>query len=187
MKKTRKEYKESQGFGGPLLLMVSWDTMKLKLRENEELGMGGFGRLRIKEAYRYVEKPRLTKGKIRVMKNSPEKDQGDILRHVYTPKNNFEDGVFEDVEGSKKMEAIKQFQKRTAEEMEISIKNTLKFTESVQNKVDEMLEIASITYLDNEEIKRITEYKNERIMKAFKPRKVTEMLNIETAVESVEL
>ncbi|GKE00852.1 hypothetical protein Tco_1388835, partial [Tanacetum coccineum] len=71
-------------------------------------------------------------------------------------------------------------------EMEISIKNTLKFTESVQNKVDEMLEIASITYLDNEEIKRITEYKNERIMKAFKPRKVTEMLNIETAVESVE-
>ncbi|GKE57649.1 hypothetical protein Tco_1496834 [Tanacetum coccineum] len=96
-------------------LMKSWDTMKLKLRENEELGMGGFGRLRIKEAYRYVEKPRLTKGKIRVMKNSPEKDQGDILRHVYTPKNNFEDGVFEDVEGSKKMEAIKQFQKRTAE------------------------------------------------------------------------
>ncbi|GJW24019.1 hypothetical protein Tco_0037830 [Tanacetum coccineum] len=63
MKKTRKEYKESQGFGGPLLLMVlmyvhatiservvvedqtplmkSWDTMKLKLKENEELDMGG--------------------------------------------------------------------------------------------------------------------------------------------------
>ncbi|GJX33334.1 reverse transcriptase domain-containing protein [Tanacetum coccineum] len=52
-------------------LMKSWDTMKLKLRENEELGMGGFGRLRIKEAYRYVEKQRLTKGKIREMKNSP--------------------------------------------------------------------------------------------------------------------
>ncbi|GKD85252.1 hypothetical protein Tco_1356406, partial [Tanacetum coccineum] len=93
MKKTRKEYKESQGFGGPLLLMVllyvhvtiservvvedqtplmkSWDTMKLKHRENEELDMGGFGRLRVKEAYRYVEKQRLTKGKIREMKNSP--------------------------------------------------------------------------------------------------------------------
>ncbi|GJT06681.1 hypothetical protein Tco_0841143, partial [Tanacetum coccineum] len=198
MKKTRKEYKESQGFGGPLLLMVlmytmqqyyervvlktktplrskSWDTMKLKLREKEELDMGGFGRLRVKEAYRYVKKQRLTKGKIREMKNSP------------------------DDEGSKKMEAIKQFQKRTAEgicgayvesvrtlEMEISIKNTLKFMESVQNKVDEMLEIASITYPDNEEFRRIDEYRNERIMKAFKPGKVTEMLNIENVIESVE-
>ncbi|GJT46489.1 hypothetical protein Tco_0955204 [Tanacetum coccineum] len=156
------------------------------------------------------------------MKNSPAKDQGDILRHVYTPKVNLEDGVFEDVEGSKKMEAIKQFQKRTDEgicgayvesvrtlvmngrlvddctrlwhmpgdfktyEMEIGIKNTLKFTESVQNKVDEMLEIASITYPDNEEFKRIAEYRNERIMKAFKPGKVTEMLNIKNAIESVE-
>ncbi|GKG20229.1 hypothetical protein Tco_0380030, partial [Tanacetum coccineum] len=51
-------------------LMKSWDTMKLKLREKEELDMGGFGRLRIQEAYRYVEKQRLTKGKIREMKNS---------------------------------------------------------------------------------------------------------------------
>ncbi|GJV07461.1 hypothetical protein Tco_1345117 [Tanacetum coccineum] len=96
-------------------LMKSWDTMKLKLRENEELDMGGFGRLRVKETYLYVEKHRLTKGKIREMKNSPIKDQGDILRHMYTPKVNLEDGVFEDVEGSKKMDAIKQFQKRTDE------------------------------------------------------------------------
>ncbi|GJZ61765.1 hypothetical protein Tco_0617902 [Tanacetum coccineum] len=42
-------------------------------------------------------------------------DKGDIIRHVYTPKVDLEDGVFEDVEGSKKMEAIKQFQKRTTE------------------------------------------------------------------------
>ncbi|GKE75420.1 hypothetical protein Tco_1537461, partial [Tanacetum coccineum] len=70
--------------------------------------------------------------------------------------------------------------------MEIGIKNTLKFTESVQNKVDEMLEIASITYLDNEEFKRIAEYRNERIMKVFKPGKVTEMLTTENAIESVE-
>ncbi|GJW00361.1 hypothetical protein Tco_1555612 [Tanacetum coccineum] len=125
MKKTRKEYKESQGFRGPLLLMVllyvhatiservvvedqtplmkSWDTMKLKLRENKELDMGGFGRLR---------------------------------------------------------------------KLKIGIKNSLKFTESVKNKVDEMLEIASITYPDNEEFKRIAEYRNERIMKAFKPGKL---------------
>ncbi|GJR16746.1 hypothetical protein Tco_0965273 [Tanacetum coccineum] len=127
MKKTRREYKESQGFGGPLVLMVviycmllyvhatiseqvvvedqtplmkSWDTMKLKLREKEELRMGGFGRMRVKEAYRYVEKHRLTKGKIREMKNSPAKDQYDILRHVYTPKVGLEDGVFGDVEGT---------------------------------------------------------------------------------------
>ncbi|GKD52468.1 hypothetical protein Tco_1281444, partial [Tanacetum coccineum] len=40
-------------------------------------------------------------------------------------------------------------------EMKIGIKNSLKFTESVKNKVDEMLEIASITYPDNEEFKRI--------------------------------
>ncbi|GKD51221.1 hypothetical protein Tco_1280197 [Tanacetum coccineum] len=73
MKKTRREYKESQGFRGSLVLMVllyvhatiseqvvvedqtslmkSWDTMKLKLREKEELNMGGFGRMRVKEVY----------------------------------------------------------------------------------------------------------------------------------------
>ncbi|GJW24018.1 hypothetical protein Tco_0037829, partial [Tanacetum coccineum] len=119
------------------------------------------------------------------MKNSPVKDQGDILRHVYTPKVNLEDGVFEDVEGSKKMDAIKQFQKRTDEKMEIGIKNTLKFTESVQNKVDEMLEIASITDPDNEEFKRIAEYKNERIMKAFKPGKTQPERTPPTELETV--
>nr|GFC27075.1 hypothetical protein [Tanacetum cinerariifolium] len=71
-------------------------------------------------------------------------------------------------------------------ETETDIKNTLKFTESVQNKVDEMLEIASITYHDNEEFKRLVEYMNERIMKAFKPRKVAEMLDFENAIESNE-
>ncbi|GKA80169.1 hypothetical protein Tco_0786765 [Tanacetum coccineum] len=70
--------------------------------------------------------------------------------------------------------------------MENSIKNTLKFTKSMRNKVDEMLEIASITYPDYEEFKRLVEYRNERIMKAFKPRKVTEMLHFENAIESVE-
>ncbi|GJR96545.1 hypothetical protein Tco_0268719 [Tanacetum coccineum] len=70
--------------------------------------------------------------------------------------------------------------------MKIGIKNTLKFTESMQNKVDEMLEIALITYPDNEEFKIIAEYMNERIMKAFKPGKVTEMLNIKNAIEFVK-
>ncbi|GKB60239.1 hypothetical protein Tco_0916425, partial [Tanacetum coccineum] len=78
-----------------------------KKMKKEELNMGGFGRLRVKEAYRYVKKERLTKGKIREMKNSPAKDHGDILRHVYTPKVDLEDNVFGDVEGSNKMEAIK--------------------------------------------------------------------------------
>ncbi|GKC33865.1 hypothetical protein Tco_1046249, partial [Tanacetum coccineum] len=145
-----------------------------------------------------------------------------ISHHTINDCHKYLLGEFEDVEGSKKMEAIKQFQKRTAEgicgayvesvrtlvmngrlvddctrlwhmpgdfktyEMETGIKNTLKFTESVQNKVDEMLEIASITYPDNEEFKRIAEYRNERIIKAFKPGKVTKMLNIENATESVE-
>nr|GEZ60327.1 hypothetical protein [Tanacetum cinerariifolium] len=49
-----------------------------------------------------------------------------------------------------------------------SIKNTLKFTKSIQIKVDDMLEIASITYPHNKEFKRLVEYRNERIMKAFK-------------------
>ncbi|GKD79701.1 hypothetical protein Tco_1342322, partial [Tanacetum coccineum] len=50
------------------------------------------------------------------MKNSPAKElaynQGDILRQVYTPKVDLEYGVFGVVEGSNKIEAIKQFQKR---------------------------------------------------------------------------
>ncbi|GJT42584.1 hypothetical protein Tco_0951299 [Tanacetum coccineum] len=93
-------------------LMKSWDIMMLKRREKEELNMGGFGRLRVKEAYQYVEKPRkqrLTKGAIRMMKNSLAKVQGDILRHVYTLKVNLEDIVFGVVEGSDMIEAIKQF------------------------------------------------------------------------------
>ncbi|GJX85867.1 hypothetical protein Tco_0336641 [Tanacetum coccineum] len=70
--------------------------------------------------------------------------------------------------------------------MENSIKNTLKFTESVRNKVDEMLEIALITNPYNEEFRRLVEYRNERIMKEFKPGKVTEMLHFDNAIESVE-
>nr|GEV47744.1 hypothetical protein [Tanacetum cinerariifolium] len=153
-------------------LMNSWDTMKLKLREKGELNMGGFGRLSIKEAYRYVKKQRLTIGKIKEMKNSPAKDQGDILRHVYTPKVNLEDDVFRDIEGSNKME-----------EIENSIMDTLKFMESMHIKVDEMLEIASIRYPDNEEFRRLVEYKNERIMKEFKPGKVTQMLHFENVID----
>ncbi|GJV33820.1 putative ribonuclease H-like domain-containing protein [Tanacetum coccineum] len=52
------------------------------------------------------------------MKNSPAKElvynQGDILRHIYTPKVDLEDGVFGVAEGSNKIKAIKQFQKRKA-------------------------------------------------------------------------
>ncbi|GKA42690.1 retrovirus-related pol polyprotein from transposon TNT 1-94 [Tanacetum coccineum] len=216
MKKTRREYKKSQGFGGPLLLMVllylnatisekviieeqtplmkSWDTLKLKLREKEELNLGGFGRLPIKEAYQYVEQPRkqrLTKGAIRLMKNSPAKELGynqeDITHHVYTPKVNLEDGVFEIAEGSNKIEAIKQFQKKKAEDMEIDIKNTLTFTECVQNKVDEMLEIAAISYPENEEFKKLVEIRNEKLMNAFKSGKVAAMLEFENVIEYIIL
>ncbi|GKC10098.1 hypothetical protein Tco_1001708 [Tanacetum coccineum] len=70
--------------------------------------------------------------------------------------------------------------------MENSIKNTFKFMKSVLNKVDEMLEIASITYPDYEEFKRLVEYRNERIMKVFKPGNVTEMLHFKNVIESVE-
>ncbi|GKE21905.1 hypothetical protein Tco_1433417 [Tanacetum coccineum] len=70
--------------------------------------------------------------------------------------------------------------------MENNIKNTLKFTKSVRNKVDEMLEIALITNPYNKEFKRLVEYRNERIMKEFKTGKVTEMLHFDNAIESVE-
>ncbi|GKC93907.1 hypothetical protein Tco_1159349 [Tanacetum coccineum] len=70
--------------------------------------------------------------------------------------------------------------------MEIDIKNTLKFTEGVQNKVDEMLEIATISYLDNEEFKTLVKYRDERIMNAFKPGKVAEMLDFENLIASDE-
>nr|GFA48419.1 peptidase C48, SUMO/sentrin/Ubl1 [Tanacetum cinerariifolium] len=98
--------------------MKSWDTMKLKRRENEELKIGGFDRLHVKEAYRYVEPQitkRLTKGKIRSMKNSPAKDQRDITRHVCSLKFNLEDGVFGIAEETNKIEEIKIFQKKKAE------------------------------------------------------------------------
>ncbi|GJS73830.1 putative reverse transcriptase domain-containing protein, partial [Tanacetum coccineum] len=121
-----------------------------------------------------------------MMKNSPAKDQGDIIRQMYSPKVKLEDGVFAIAEGTNKIEAIKQFQKKKAEEMEINIKNTLKFTEGVQNKVDEMLEIATISYLDNEEFKTLVKYRDERIMNAFKPGKVAEMLDFENLIASDE-
>ncbi|GJR69360.1 hypothetical protein Tco_0015425 [Tanacetum coccineum] len=153
IKKTMREYKQSQGFGGPLLLMV------LKPREKEELKIGGFGMLPIIEAYQYVEqqrKQRLTKGAIRLMKKSPAKElgynQGDIIRH----------------------------------DMEIGIKNNLTYTKCVQNKVDEMLEITAISYSRNEEFKKLVEFRNERLMNAFKPRKVAAMLEFENVIESGE-
>ncbi|GKC77611.1 hypothetical protein Tco_1128385, partial [Tanacetum coccineum] len=63
-----------------------------------------------------MNRQRLTKGAIRQMKNSPAKElaynQGDILHQVYTPKVDLEDGVFGVAEGSNRIEAIKQFQKR---------------------------------------------------------------------------
>ncbi|GJV53788.1 hypothetical protein Tco_1449529 [Tanacetum coccineum] len=142
--------------------------------------------LRVKEAYRYVKKERLTKGKIREMKNSPAKDQGDILRHVYTPKVNLEDGVFGDVEGSSKMEAIKQFQKRTTEDMQIDINKTLKFAGSIQTKVNEMIEMASIAYPKNEIFKNLVEIRNEKLLKAFKPGKICAVLESDNEVQSNE-
>nr|GEV86000.1 hypothetical protein [Tanacetum cinerariifolium] len=166
MKKTRREYKQSQGFGGPLMLMVllylnatiseevvveeqtpltkSWDTKKLKLRERGPK-MGGFGTL---------------------MKNSPAKEleynQGDIICHIYTPRVDIEDGVFGIAEGSNRIEAIRQFQKKKAEDTEIDINRTLAFTECVQKKVDEML------------------------MKAFKPGKIVVVLELENVIETGE-
>ncbi|GJT44961.1 hypothetical protein Tco_0953676 [Tanacetum coccineum] len=141
--------------------------------KKEELNMGGFGRLRVKEAYRYVEKERLTKGKIREMKNSPAKDHGDILRHVYTPKVDLEDNVFGDVEGSNKMEAIKQFQKRTAELGQVT-------------KVDEMIKMASIAYPKNETFKKLVEIRNKKLLKAFKPGKICDVLELDNEVQSDE-
>nr|GEZ29941.1 retrovirus-related Pol polyprotein from transposon TNT 1-94 [Tanacetum cinerariifolium] len=71
------------------------------------------------------------------------------------------------------------------QDMEIDIKNTLIFTECVQNKVDKMLEIAAISYPKNEEFKKLVEIRNEKIMNAFKPRKVAAMLKFENVIESV--
>nr|GEW86951.1 hypothetical protein [Tanacetum cinerariifolium] len=137
-------------------LMKSWDTMKLKLREKKELNMGGFGRLCVKEA----------------------KDQGDTLRHVYTPKVDLEYGAFGDAEGSNKMETIKQFQKRTAEDMEIDINKTLKFMGSIQTKVDKMIEMDSIAYPENKTFKKLVEIMNENLLKVFKPGKICVVLEL---------
>nr|GEX29011.1 hypothetical protein [Tanacetum cinerariifolium] len=112
------------------LLMRSWDTMKLKLKEKEELNMVAFGRLRVKEAYRYVKKQRLTKGKIREMKNSP-------VRGIY-------------------------------------------------KKFDEMIEMASIAYPKNETFKKLVVIRNEKLLKAFKPRKICVMLELDNEVQSDE-
>ncbi|GKA58693.1 hypothetical protein Tco_0758006, partial [Tanacetum coccineum] len=56
----------------------------------------------------------------------------------------------------------------------------------VYNKVDEMLEIAAISYPDNEEFKTLVKYRNERIMNAFKPGKVAKMLDFENVIASYE-
>ncbi|GJW51911.1 hypothetical protein Tco_0093262 [Tanacetum coccineum] len=49
-----------------------------------------------------------------------------------------------------------------------------------------MLEIAAISYPDNEEFKTLVKYRNERIMNAFKPGKVAKMLDFENVIASYE-
>ncbi|GKB12348.1 hypothetical protein Tco_0846271 [Tanacetum coccineum] len=80
-----------------------------------KLGTGDLEGCALKKLIDMSKNRDLPKGKSEKMKNSPAKDKGDILRYVYTLKVNLEDGLFGDVEGSNKIEAIKQFQKRTDE------------------------------------------------------------------------
>lgn len=52
----------------------AWDTQKLKRREKQEIDMGGFGKLPIKEGLQYIEqskKRKFTKGRIMKEKFSP--------------------------------------------------------------------------------------------------------------------
>ena len=52
----------------------AWDTQKLKKREKQEMKMGGFGKLPIKEGLEYVEKPKkskMTRTRIQNLKYHP--------------------------------------------------------------------------------------------------------------------
>ncbi|GJT13696.1 hypothetical protein Tco_0860738 [Tanacetum coccineum] len=67
--------------------------------------------------------------------------------------------------------------------MEIDINKTLKFAGLVRRKVDEMIEMASISYPENETFKKLVEIKNERLMNAFKPEKIFVVLELENQVQ----
>ncbi|GJX68283.1 hypothetical protein Tco_0304010 [Tanacetum coccineum] len=69
-------------------------------------------------------------------------------------------------------------------DMETDIKNTLTFTKELKNKFDEMVEIVAISYLENEEFKKLVEIRNERLMNTFKPGKITAMLEFENVIKS---
>ncbi|PWA98161.1 ulp1 protease family, C-terminal catalytic domain-containing protein [Artemisia annua] len=247
MKKSKAEYTRTSGFGGPLLLMVllylnstvseevevdlespaikAWDTQKLKKREKQEINMGGFGKLPIKEGFEYVEKPkkkRMTRADIQKMKYPPEKQleyrKEEIARQVLTPRVELGDGICGIGESSNRIEAVKKFQKKPAEllpglastisvvgvmfmfninycinntlihrpwknqmfqEMKMEIKKALSITGNIQSIVDEMLEMASISYPEDEEFKSLIESRNEKIMRAFKPGKIAAALESE--------
>ena len=52
----------------------AWDTQKLKKREKQEMKMGGFGKLPIKEGLEYIGKPnnkKMTRNRIKDMKFAP--------------------------------------------------------------------------------------------------------------------
>ena len=53
----------------------AWDTQKLKRREKQEIAMGGFGMLPIKEGLQYIEqryKTKMTRKKVQELKEHPE-------------------------------------------------------------------------------------------------------------------
>ncbi|GJZ23361.1 hypothetical protein Tco_0560820 [Tanacetum coccineum] len=66
--------------------------------------------------------------------------------------------------------------------MEININKTLKFARFVCRKVDEMIEMALISYPENETFKKLVEIKNERLMNAFKPGKIFVVLELENQI-----
>nr|GFA09002.1 hypothetical protein [Tanacetum cinerariifolium] len=70
--------------------------------------------------------------------------------------------------------------------LEIDINKTLKFAGCIQTKVDEMIEMASIEYPDNETFKKLVETRNEMLLKAFRPGKVCDVLELENDVQSDE-
>ena len=60
--------------------------------------------------------------------------------------------------------------------MKMEIENALSITGNLQSTVDEMLEMALISYPEDEELKKLVESRNEKIMRAFKPGKIAAAL-----------
>ena len=66
--------------------------------------------------------------------------------------------------------------------MKIEIKKALSITGNIQSIVDEMLEMAAISYPEDEEVKSLIESRNEKIRKAFKPGKIAAALESENDI-----